>query len=80
MRCPLMRWWRSSFKPSRTIEMPGSPYLDEPPKGLWTWPRLLRIVGLPAAAFLAACAYHGVLFEALFIITVTMLVVGRTTR
>jgi hypothetical protein len=23
--------------------MPGSPYLDEPPKGLLTWPALLRL-------------------------------------
>ena len=60
--------------------MPGSHYLDEPTKGLWTWPRLLRIVGLTAAAFLAACAYHGVLFEALVILTVTMLVVMRAAR
>ena len=24
--------------------MPGSPYLDEPPKGLLTWPVLLRLM------------------------------------
>ncbi len=75
-----MRWWKSSFKPSRAIEMPGSPYMDEPPKGLWTWPRLLRVVGLPATAFLVACAYHGVLLEALAIITVTMLAVNWMVR
>lgn len=80
MRCPPMRSWKSSFKPSRAIEMPGSPYLDEPPKGLWTWPRLLRVVGLPATAFLGACAYYGVLFEALAIITVTMLAVNWMVR
>ena len=60
--------------------MPGSPYMDEPPKGLWTWPRLLRVVGLPAAAFLGACAYYGVLLEALVIITATMLVVNWMVR
>ena len=60
--------------------MPCSPYLDEPPKGLWPWPRLLRVVGLPAAAFLGACAYYGVLLEALVIITATMLAVNWMVR
>ena len=60
--------------------MPGSPYLDEPPKGLLTWPKLLRTGGLPAAVVLGACAYHGVLLEALVVITVTMLVVNWMVR
>ncbi|MEC7090084.1 MAG: hypothetical protein VXW82_06330 [Candidatus Thermoplasmatota archaeon] len=60
--------------------MPGSPYLDEPPKGLLTWPKLLRTVGLPAAVVLGACAYHGVLLEALVVITVSMLVVNWMAR
>ncbi|DAC55044.1 MAG TPA: hypothetical protein D7I11_03820 [Candidatus Poseidoniales archaeon] len=60
--------------------MPGSPYLDEPPKGLWTWPRLLRAVGLPVAAVLGICAYLGVLLEALVVITATMLAVNLRTR
>ena len=68
--------WKSSFKPSRAIEMPGSPYLDEPPKGLLTWPKLLRTAGLPTAVVLGACAYLGVLLEALVVMTVTMLVVN----
>jgi hypothetical protein len=38
------------------------------------------VVGLPATAFLGACAYYGVLFEALVIITVTMLVVNWMVR
>jgi len=38
------------------------------------------LVGLPAAAFLGACAYYGVLFEALAIITVTMLAVNWMVR
>ena len=75
-----MRWWRSSFKPSRAIEMPGSPYLEQPPKGLLTWPKLLRLAGLPLLAFLAASAYYGVLFEALVILTLTMLVVNWLAR
>ena len=60
--------------------MPGSPYLDQPPKGLSTWPRLFRVVGLPATAFLGACAYYGVLLEALAIITVTTLAVNWMAR
>jgi hypothetical protein len=60
--------------------MPGSPYLDEPPKGLLTWPKLLRFVGLPLTAFLAASALYGVLFEALLIITLTMLVINWLAR
>ena len=80
MRCPQTPWWKSWSKPSRAIEMPGSPYLDEPPKGLWTWPRLLRLVGLPTVAFLTACAYYGILLEALVVITATMVVVNWMVR
>ena len=60
--------------------MPGSPHLDQPPKGLWTWPRLFRVVGLPATVFLAACAYFGVLLEALALLTTTMLAVNWMVR
>ena len=74
MLFPPMLSLKSWFKPSRTIEMPGSPYLDEPPKGLWTWPRLLRVAGVPLTVFLGACAYYRVLVEALAIITATVLV------
>ena len=58
--------------------MPGSPYLNEPPKGLMTWPRLLKItvpfavVGMVAAVFLDAvfqvlAVFTGVLFIAAFV-------------
>ena len=80
MHYPQTPWWKSWFKPSRAIEMPGSPYLDEPPKGLWTWPRLLRLVGLPTVAFLVACAYYGVLLEAMVIMTSTVLVLTWVKR
>tara|TARA_B100000925_G_scaffold47211_1_gene30705 strand:- start:331 stop:513 length:183 start_codon:yes stop_codon:yes gene_type:complete len=60
--------------------MPGSPYLDEPPKGLWTWPRLLKLVGLPTVTFLAACAYYGVLLEAMGIMIATVLVLTWIRR
>ena len=49
--------------------MPGSPYLEEPPKGLMTWPRLLKmtlpfaLIGLVGAVYLdavfeGACGVH----------------------
>lgn len=60
--------------------MPGSPYLDEPPKGLLTWPRLLRIGVLPCLAFLGVAWYAGVLFEALAIITLTLFVAAWYRR
>lgn len=60
--------------------MPGSPYLDQPPKGLLTWPKLLRLAGFPLAAFLSASLYYGLLFEALVIITATMVVVNWLAR
>ena len=58
--------------------MPGSPYLDEPPKGLMTWPRLLKftvplaVVGLVAAVYLEAvfqvlAVFSGVLFITAFV-------------
>jgi hypothetical protein len=58
--------------------MPGSPYLDEPPKGLMTWPRLLKItvpfavVGIVAAVYLDAvfqvlAVFTGVLFITAFV-------------
>ncbi len=60
--------------------MPGSPYMEEPPPGLLTWPTLLRLFGGPAVAFLAACWYSGVLFEALVIFTLTLLFIAWWRR
>ena len=58
--------------------MPGSPYLDEPPKGLMTWPRLLKltvplaVVGMVTAVYLDAvfqvlAVFTGVLFITAFV-------------
>lgn len=58
--------------------MPGSPYLEEPPKGLMTWPRLLKltvpfaVVGMVAAVYLDAvfqvlAVFTGVLFITAFV-------------
>ena len=60
--------------------MPGSPYLEEPPPGLLTWPSLLRMFGPPVIAFLAACWYSGVLFEALIIMTLTLFFIAWWRR
>ena len=58
--------------------MPGSPYLDEPPKGLMTWPRLLKltlpfvVIGLCVAVYVDAvfqvlAVFTGVLFITAFV-------------
>ncbi len=60
--------------------MPGSPYLDQPPKGLLTWPKLLRLAGLPLVAFLAVSWFYDVLLEAVVIITLTMVMVNWLAR
>ncbi|WP_338172796.1 hypothetical protein [Candidatus Poseidonia alphae] len=60
--------------------MPGSPYIEKPPPGLLTWPALLRMFGPPTVAFLAACWYSGVLFEALVIMTVTLVFIAWWRR
>ncbi|MAH09242.1 MAG: hypothetical protein CL961_06185 [Euryarchaeota archaeon] len=37
--------------------MPGSPYFDESPKGLLTWPKLLKI-GLPISLLVFLAGYY----------------------
>ncbi|MCS5525921.1 MAG: hypothetical protein NZ737_02435 [Candidatus Poseidoniaceae archaeon] len=36
--------------------MPGSPYLAEPPEGLWTWPRLLKF-SIPTIGAISVVAW-----------------------
>jgi hypothetical protein len=36
--------------------MPGTPYLDQPPKGLLTWPRLLKLT-IPTLSVLTIVAW-----------------------
>ena len=38
------------------IIMPGTPYLEEPPAGLMTWPKLLKI-GIPTISVLALVSW-----------------------
>ncbi len=43
--------------------MPGTPYLDQPPQGLMTWPKLLKI-SIPIMSALTAVAWwNNVLLE-----------------
>ena len=51
--------------------MPGSPYLDEPPKGLLTWPILLRLM-VPTFSILGVASWWmGFLLEFLILLTIT---------
>ena len=51
--------------------MPGSPYLDEPPKGLLTWPVLLRLM-VPTFSILGVASWWmGFLLEFLILLTIT---------
>ena len=55
--------------------MPGSPYLDEPPNGLLTWPSLLRLSVPTFAALALASSWMGYLLEFFILLTITGLVV-----
>ena len=49
--------------------MPGSPYFDETPKGILTWPKLLKI-GIPIVAIaILAGWYFDILIESMLVIT-----------
>ena len=59
--------------------MPGSPYFDETPKGVLTWPKLLKI-GLPIFGLLLIAGWHfDVLVELLLTVTgvLTLLAITR---
>ena len=60
--------------------MPGSPYFDERPKGLLTWPKLLKI-GIPIAATSILAGWHfDVLIELLLVITGVLTILAFTRR
>ena len=60
--------------------MPGSPYLDEPPKDLLTWPKLLK-VGIPIAAISVFAGSHfDVLIELLLVITGILAILAITRQ
>ena len=43
--------------------MPGTPYLEKPPKGLMTWPKLLRISIPILTAITVAAWWNEILLE-----------------
>ena len=54
--------------------MPGSPYLEEPPKGLLTWPVLLRMTVPTLLALIIAAWRTGFLLEFFILLTISGLV------
>jgi hypothetical protein len=60
--------------------MPGSPYFDERPKGLLTWPILLKI-GLPIAILAFSAGYYfSVLLEVMLAATLLLTVTAVIRR
>jgi len=54
--------------------MPGTPYLEEPPKGLMTWPKLLKLT-IPTTTILTIVSWwNGVLLEFGVILTVSFFI------
>ena len=60
--------------------MPGAPYLENAPKGLMTWPKLLKI-SLPILSALTAVAWwNRVLFEWGIFLTIGLTISFLTRR
>ena len=60
--------------------MPGSPYLDEPPKGLMTWPRLLKISVPLAVVGMVAAVYVDAVFQVLAVFTGVLFITAFVRR
>ena len=60
--------------------MPGSPYLAEPPKGLLTWPRLLKMTVPFALIGLVGAVYLDAVFEVLAVFTGVVFITAFTRR
>ena len=60
--------------------MPGSPYLEDPPKGLLTWPVLLRMTIPTLIALTIAAWWTGYMLEFLILLTVSGLVLLAVRR
>lgn len=54
--------------------MPGSPYLDEPPKGLLTWPRVLRFSIPTILVTMSLALAFDVVFETFFVVVLLLTV------
>ncbi len=50
--------------------MPGTPYLEKPPKGLVTWPFLLKFYALPVGIILGIAWYVDVLLYAIIVLAI----------
>ena len=60
--------------------MPGSPYFDETPKGILTWPKLLTLA-LPIAVVFAIIAWqNGILIEGILAITIGLMILAAIRR
>lgn len=52
--------------------MPGTPYLEEPPKGLLTWPKLLQMTVPTLLALGIVSWWTGYLLSFFILITITL--------
>ncbi|HIF46142.1 MAG TPA: hypothetical protein EYQ73_05035 [Candidatus Poseidoniales archaeon] len=60
--------------------MPGSPYLDQPPKGLLTWPKLLSI-SVPTISVLSVVAWsQDLLLEWLIFLALALIIFGMIRK
>ena len=60
--------------------MPGSPYFDEIPKGILTWPKLLKI-GIPVAVISILAGWHfDVLIESMLVMTGLLTILAITRK
>ena len=60
--------------------MPGSPYFDETPKGILTWPKLLK-VGIPIAVISILAGWQfDVLIELLLVVTGVLTILAITRK
>lgn len=56
--------------------MPGSPYFDETPKGILTWPKLLTYSTPPLILTLFLAAKNDLLLETFGILSISLIVLG----
>ena len=60
--------------------MPGSPYFDETPKGILTWPKLLK-VGIPVAVIAIFTGWQfDILIELLLVVTGVLTILAITRK
>ena len=72
-------WSKSSFK-ARDDYMPGSPYFDGTPKGILTWPKLLKLT-LPIAVVFGIIAWQNeILIEGILAITIGLMILAAIRR